>query len=67
LAALIALYMMRTPFAFMALLGGGAFITVLLAPVLYSIFVLDLKIVKWTGPAKAAHPADSPPPQGESH
>ncbi len=32
-------------------LGVATFITLLLVPVLYSIFVLDLKIVKWAGPA----------------
>jgi multidrug efflux pump subunit AcrB len=31
-------------------LGVATFITLLLVPVLYSIFVLDLKIVKWSGP-----------------
>ena len=31
-------------------LGVATFITLLLVPVLYSIFVLDLKIVKWEGP-----------------
>jgi multidrug efflux pump subunit AcrB len=31
-------------------LGVATFITLLLVPVLYSIFVLDLKIVKWGGP-----------------
>jgi multidrug efflux pump subunit AcrB len=34
-------------------LGVATFITLLLVPVLYSIFVLDLKIVKWEGPSEA--------------
>jgi multidrug efflux pump subunit AcrB len=33
-------------------LGVATFITLLLIPVLYSIFVLDLKIVKWVGPGE---------------
>jgi multidrug efflux pump subunit AcrB len=33
-------------------LGVATFITLLLVPVLYSIFVLDLKIVKWGGPGE---------------
>jgi multidrug efflux pump subunit AcrB len=33
-------------------LGVATFITLLLVPVLYSIFVLDLKIVKWEGPSE---------------
>ena len=37
-------------------LGVATFITLLLVPVLYSIFVLDLKIVRWTGPAEAERP-----------
>jgi hypothetical protein len=32
-------------------LGVATFITLLLVPVLYSIFVLDLKIVEWEGPS----------------
>ena len=50
-----------------AQIGGLAvatFITLLLVPVLYSIFVLDLKIVKWAGPADAGHSGDIPPSQG---
>ena len=31
-------------------LGVATFITLLLVPVFYSIFVLDLKLVKWEGP-----------------
>src|SRR5262250_1061197 len=31
-------------------LGVATFITILLVPVLYAIFVLDLRIVKWEGP-----------------
>jgi multidrug efflux pump subunit AcrB len=36
-----------------AQIGGltiATFVTLLLVPVLYAIFVLDLKLVKWTGP-----------------
>jgi len=52
-----------------AQIGGlsvATFITLLLVPVLYSIFVLDLKIVKWAGPA-AEHPEVIPPSKGELH
>jgi multidrug efflux pump subunit AcrB len=35
-------------------LGVATFITLLLVPVLYSIFVLDLKIVKWIDPGEGA-------------
>jgi multidrug efflux pump subunit AcrB len=34
-------------------LGVATFITLLLVPVLYAIFVLDLKIVKWEGPKES--------------
>ena len=34
-------------------LGVATFVTLLLVPVLYAIFVLDLKIVKWEGPAES--------------
>ena len=40
-----------------AQIGGlsvATFITLLLVPVLYAIFVLDLKIVKWEGPRESA-------------
>jgi multidrug efflux pump subunit AcrB len=40
-----------------AQIGGlmiATFVTLLLVPVIYSIFVLDLKIVKWEGPRAAA-------------
>jgi multidrug efflux pump subunit AcrB len=53
-----------------AQIGGlsvATFITLLLVPVLYSIFVLDLKIVKWAGPAEAEHRAVSPLAEGGSH
>jgi hypothetical protein len=30
-------------------LGVATFVTLLLVPVLYAIFVLDLKVVKWEG------------------
>jgi multidrug efflux pump subunit AcrB len=35
-------------------LAVATFITLLLVPVLYSIFVLDLRLVKWEGPAGAS-------------
>jgi multidrug efflux pump subunit AcrB len=35
-------------------LGAASFITLLLVPVIYSIFVLDLKLVKWDAPVSAA-------------
>jgi multidrug efflux pump subunit AcrB len=37
-------------------IGGlvvATFITLLLVPVFYSIFVLDLKLVKWEGPKES--------------
>ena len=37
-------------------LGVATFITLLLVPVLYSIFVLDLKIVKWEGSSERMSP-----------
>jgi hypothetical protein len=37
-------------------------ITLLLVPVIYAIFVLDLKLVKWEQPARPAAPAPAPPP-----
>ena len=40
-------------------LGVATFITLLLVPVLYSIFVLDLKIVKW-GAVEKGEPGDLP-------
>jgi multidrug efflux pump subunit AcrB len=46
-------------------LGVATFITLLLVPVLYSIFVLDLKIVKW-GAVEKDEPGDLPlQPKGE--
>jgi multidrug efflux pump subunit AcrB len=46
-------------------LGVATFITLLLVPVLYSIFVLDLKIVKW-GAVERDEPGDLPlQPKGE--
>jgi multidrug efflux pump subunit AcrB len=46
-------------------LGVATFITLLLVPVLYSIFVLDLKIVKW-GTVEKDEPGDLPlQPKGE--
>jgi len=38
-------------------LSAATFITLLLVPVIYSIFVLDLKLVKWEK-VEPAHPAD---------
>ena len=40
-------------------LGVATFITLLLVPVLYSIFVLDLKLVTWTGPASGSESAST--------
>jgi multidrug efflux pump subunit AcrB len=51
-----------------AQIGGLAvatFITLLLVPVLYSIFVIDLKIVSWGAVAEAAPVALNPQPKGE--
>jgi Cu/Ag efflux pump CusA len=36
-------------------LGVATFITLLLVPVLYSIFVLDLKIIRWEAKDSANH------------
>ena len=39
-----------------AQIGGltiATFVTLLLVPVIYSIFVLDLKLIKWEAPADA--------------
>jgi multidrug efflux pump len=39
-----------------AQIGGlsiATFVTLLLVPVIYSIFVLDLKLIKWESPATA--------------
>lgn len=46
-------------------LGVATFITLLLVPVLYSIFVLDLKIVKWEGAREGHTLAESGPAKGE--
>ncbi len=50
-------------------LGVATFITLLLVPVLYSIFVLDLRIVKWEGPNEGLRREHStaPAPKGELH
>jgi multidrug efflux pump subunit AcrB len=48
-------------------LGVATFITLLLVPVLYSIFVLDLKLVKWEGPNEALDAESASNPKGESH
>jgi multidrug efflux pump subunit AcrB len=48
-----------------AQIGGlsvATFVTLLLVPVLYSIAVLDLKVVKWSAPSEARHE-----PSGEKH
>ena len=42
-------------------LTAATFITLLLVPVIYAIFVLDLKVVKWEGAASAPHAAEAPP------
>jgi len=45
-----------------AQIGGltiATFITLLLVPVMYSIFVLDLKLIKWETEQPTAHPADT--------
>ncbi|HKX29018.1 MAG TPA: efflux RND transporter permease subunit [Blastocatellia bacterium] len=50
-----------------AQIGGlsiATFVTLLLVPVLYAVFVLDLKLVKWEPPGEHAEPA-SAVPQGE--
>ena len=44
-------------------LGVATFITLLLVPVLYSIFVMDLKFVKWDGPTEQVSHAE-PESQG---
>jgi hypothetical protein len=55
-----------------AQIGGLAmvtFITLLLVPILYSIFVLDLKIVGWAGPMESADsaPVETSASKGELH
>jgi Cu/Ag efflux pump CusA len=49
-----------------AQIGGltiATFVTLLLVPVIYSIFVLDLKLIKWESPASAEPtPANEPIP-----
>jgi multidrug efflux pump subunit AcrB len=45
-------------------LGVATFITLLSVPVLYSIFLLDLKIVKWEGSTER-HDFSAPSPKGE--
>jgi multidrug efflux pump subunit AcrB len=46
-------------------LGVATFITLLLVPVLYSIFVLDLKVVTWGAVEKHAPARLTPQPKGE--
>lgn len=46
-------------------LGVATFITLLLVPVLYSIFVLDLNIVKWDGLSEALQAGGSTSSKGE--
>ena len=48
-------------------LGVATFITLLLLPVLYSIFVLDLKIVKWEGLTEGHVPGGATAARGELH
>lgn len=53
-----------------AQIGGlsvATFIMLLLVPVLYSVFVLDLKIVEWSGPNEQAPLADAQSAKGELH
>lgn len=47
-------------------LGVATFITLLLVPVLYSIFVLDLKLVKWEGPHEEPEMGEAVPARGET-
>jgi len=52
-----------------AQIGGltiATFVTLLLVPVIYSIFVLDLKLIKWEAPA-AAEPATDELTTAEFH
>jgi multidrug efflux pump subunit AcrB len=48
-------------------LGVATFITLLLVPVLYSIFVLDLKIVKWEGSTERHDASGASSRKGELH
>jgi hypothetical protein len=46
-----------------AQIGGltvATFVTLLLVPVLYSIFVLDLKLIKWESKEQEQLPAEAP-------
>jgi hypothetical protein len=45
----------------------ATFITLLLVPVLYSIFVLDLKIVKWEGSTERHDASGASGRKGELH
>jgi hypothetical protein len=58
---------LRQPFGYAQIggLGVATFIRLLLAPVLYSIFVLDLQIVKWEGPSGAPKAESTANPKGE--
>ncbi|HUN60451.1 MAG TPA: efflux RND transporter permease subunit [Candidatus Sulfotelmatobacter sp.] len=47
-------------------LGVATFITLLLVPVLYSIFVLDLKLVKWEGPQEKPELGEAALAKGET-
>ena len=52
-----------------AQIGGlsvATFVTLLLVPVLYSIAVLDLKVVKWSAPGDARHESTGEPPLATS-
>jgi len=53
IGALIALAIMGTPFGFMAFLG--------VVPVFYSIFVLDLKWIKWETKGDGEQAAEAEP------
>jgi multidrug efflux pump subunit AcrB len=47
-------------------LGVATFITLQLVPVLYSIFVLDLKVVKWEGPPEEPEMGEAARAKGET-
>ena len=48
-------------------LGVATFITLLLVPVLYSIFVLDLKAVKWGASGSGESPNQTLAPKDDVH
>jgi hypothetical protein len=52
-----------------AQMGGmlcATFITLLLVPVIYSIFVLDLKLIKWEVPGAAKSEDEQPGAAGDT-